>query len=82
MHLALCALQEVCETKLGQSRSRLQLYSFEEVQAANAAHNCWLILDGKPHTRTSRHSKTLACLALCPPTDAHPVMQNVPYGET
>ena len=38
--------QEVCEAKLGQSRDRLREYSFEEVQAANAAGNCWLILSG------------------------------------
>lgn len=41
----LCS-QEVCEAKLGQSRDRLREYSFEEVQAANAAGNCWLILSG------------------------------------
>lgn len=36
----------MCEAKLGQSRERLREYSFEEVQAANAAGNCWLTLDG------------------------------------
>lgn len=51
MRAAVCAPQEVCEAKLGQSRERLRLYSFEEVQAANAAGNCWLILDGKPSRR-------------------------------
>lgn len=40
------AVQEVCEAKLGQSRERLRLYTFEEVQAANVAGSCWLILDG------------------------------------
>lgn len=40
------AVQEVCEAKLGQSRERLRLYTFEDVQAANSAGNCWLILDG------------------------------------
>ena len=44
-------LQEVCEAKLGRSRDRLREYSFEEVQAANAAGNCWLILSGASMSR-------------------------------
>jgi hypothetical protein len=60
-HLDPCpstCLQEVCEAKLGQSRDRLREYSFEEVQAANAAGNCWLILSGAS-------MRSLAC-AICP----------------
>lgn len=45
--------QEVCEAKLGQSRDRLREYSFEEVQAANAAGNCWLILSGASTCRSA-----------------------------
>jgi hypothetical protein len=31
---------------MGESATRLRLYSFEEVQRLNAGGGCWLILDG------------------------------------
>lgn len=36
----------MCSAKLGQSQSRLQQYTFEEVVAANKSGNCWLLIDG------------------------------------
>lgn len=39
-------VQVECRAKLGLMESRLKLYSLEEVQAHNAAGDCWLILDG------------------------------------
>ena len=39
-------LQDVCREKLGKNHSRLRIYTYDEVQAANAAGNCLLILDG------------------------------------
>ncbi|EIE25119.1 cytochrome b5 [Coccomyxa subellipsoidea C-169] len=44
--LGLLSLQDYCRAKLGRLDSRIQLRSFEEVKAHNAAGQCWLILDG------------------------------------
>lgn len=38
--------QDVCAAKLGQSKSRLRVYTFDEIKAANADGKCILILDG------------------------------------
>ncbi|KAK9908984.1 hypothetical protein WJX75_005570 [Coccomyxa subellipsoidea] len=44
--LGLQSLQGYCRAKLGRLDSRIQLRTFEEVEAHNAAGQCWLILDG------------------------------------
>ncbi|BDA41357.1 probable cytochrome b5 type B at C-terminar half [Coccomyxa sp. Obi] len=44
--LGLQSLQDYCRAKLGRLDSRIQMRSFEEVKAHNAAGQCWLILDG------------------------------------
>ncbi len=57
--------QDACAAKLGQSKSRLRVYTFDEIKAANADGKCILILDGV-HLNTcvdaasatlSRHTK-------------------------
>lgn len=40
-------LQDYCHAKLGRLDRHIQLRSFEEVKAHNAAGQSWLILDGR-----------------------------------
>lgn len=40
-------VQDYCREKLGKLDSRIQLRSFKEVKAHNAAGQCWLTLDGE-----------------------------------
>jgi hypothetical protein len=42
-------IQDYCRGKLGQLDSRIQMRSYEEIKAHNAAGQCWLILDGARH---------------------------------
>lgn len=39
-------LQDWCEHRLGNRAASLACYSFADVQRANAAGKCWLLLDG------------------------------------
>jgi cytochrome b involved in lipid metabolism len=44
--LGLRSLHEHCQRRLGDAADRVRLYTLAEVQAANAAGRCVLILDG------------------------------------
>ncbi len=57
-------LQDYCRAKLGRLDSRIQLRSFEEVKAHNAAGQCWLILDGRALKSFSVNSSLQPCQRL------------------
>jgi hypothetical protein len=73
--LFLARLQEYCLGKLGKMDARIALRSFAEVQAHNAAGQCWLILDGAAFAPASLGSTIRCMLHACKCSTAHQKQQ-------